>query len=113
MVQRAHNQDMRARRTMVRTERDTMTTTLTPRERELARHALGLDGRRKRSYRNYYVIDAGDDHEAWLGLTERGLAKRHKGNPLTGGSDWFWLTRTGALAALEPGETLDDEDFPG
>jgi hypothetical protein len=89
-----------------------MTSTLTPRERELARHALGLD-RRTFSYRNYYVVGSGDDHTAWLGLVERGLAKRRPGDELTGGSDIFYLTRAGALAALETGETLDREDFPG
>jgi hypothetical protein len=88
-----------------------MTEELTRIERELARHALGLDGRRKRSYRNHYVVDAGGDHAAWLCLVNRGLAERRKGDPLTGGSDWFCLTRAGALAALDPGDTLSDEDF--
>jgi hypothetical protein len=90
-----------------------MTATLTPGERELARHALGLDGRLKRPYRNYYVTVPGDDHTAWLGMVERGLAGRSKGSELTSTTDRFWLTRAGALAALEPGETLDEEDFPG
>jgi len=90
-----------------------MTTTLTPRERELARHALGLDGQRKRSYRNYYVVGTGDDHAAWLGMVERGIArKKHKlGSPIYGGSDCFYLTRSGAEAALEPGESLDEEEM--
>jgi hypothetical protein len=88
-----------------------MTFTLTTRENELARHALGLD-RRKFSYRNYYVVGSGNDHTAWIGLVKRGLALRRPGDDLTGGSDIFYLTRAGALAALEPGETLCEEDFP-
>jgi len=89
-----------------------VTATLTLRERVLARHALGLDGRRRRSYRNHYVVGSGDDHAAWLGMAERGLARRRQGSDLFGGDDCFWLTRAGAEAALNPGEDLDEEDFP-
>jgi hypothetical protein len=87
-----------------------MTATLTPRERELAIHALGLD-RRKFSYRNYYVVGSGDDYATWRDMEQRGLAESWlpKGQTMV----WFRLTHAGALAALEPGETLDSEDFPG
>jgi hypothetical protein len=92
-------------------ERDAMET-LTPRERELARHALGLDGRRKRSYRNRYFIDATTPTGlAWLAMVARGLAEiEPRPKSLC---DLFYLTRAGARAALETGETLDREDFPG
>ncbi len=91
-----------------------MTATLTPRERELARHALGLDGRRKCTYRNHYgLYPGGNDHSTWLGLVECGLAMRRASVSFHGGADHFWLTRAGALAALETGEMLDEEDFPG
>jgi hypothetical protein len=89
-----------------------MTTDLTTRERELARHALGLNDWRKRSYRNHYVVGECDDHTIWLGMATRGLARRFRGNQLTGGDDLFRLTRPGAEAALGPGEELDSEDFP-
>jgi predicted secreted protein len=85
---------------------------ITETERELARHALGLKDGRKQSYRNRYVVDAGEDHAAWCGLVERGLARRRAGNQITGGMDCFWLTRAGAESALNPGEKLDPEDFP-
>lgn len=88
-----------------------MTPTLTPREKELARHALGLDGRRKRSCRNGVRVVASTAHgKAWTGLVERGLAKsyRAKGARITD----FYLTRAGAEAALNPDESLDEEDFP-
>ena len=87
-------------------------TTLNDHERELARHALGLKDGRKQSYRNHYVVDAGEDHAAWLGMVERRLARRRAGNSITGVMDRFWLTRAGAEAALAPGEKLDPEDFP-
>lgn len=84
---------------------------LTDQQRALARHALGIEGRRQ-SYRNHYVVDAGTDHEAWCAMVEAGLARRRPGNPLTGGMDLFRLTRAGAEAAIDPGERLDPEDFP-
>jgi hypothetical protein len=86
---------------------------MTPRQRELARHALGLDGRRSQSYRNRFV--AGPDHddfEDWELMVARRLAGRRSGDQMLGGSDLFWLTYRGALQALNDGETLDPEDFP-
>ncbi|MHA7870700.1 MAG: hypothetical protein ACX93U_24845 [Salipiger thiooxidans] len=87
---------------------------MTPEQRDLARHALGLDGRRKRSYRNHFVTGPGaSDHAAWMAMRDAGLAWRRKGsNLLTSGYDLFGLTLQGARAALEPGETLCSEDFP-
>jgi hypothetical protein len=88
-----------------------MTATLTPRENELARHALGLDGRRKRSYRNRYFIDATTSIGLiWLAMVARGLAAIEPQPKSL--CDFFYLTRAGAEAALNPGESLDEEDFP-
>lgn len=83
---------------------------MTPSQRKMARHALGLDGRRKRSYRNRYVAALGGDIEdQWNDLCRRGLAER-------GTTGWafvgFCLTDDGAREALDPGEILDPEDFP-
>lgn len=81
--------------------------------RELARHALGLPNRRRKSYRNHFV--AGDGHSDWVRWNEMvasGFAIRRKGGPLTGGDDLFRLTKVGALAALDKGESLCPEDFP-
>lgn len=85
---------------------------LTDHQRELARHALGLDGRRNQSYRNHYVVDSGPDHAAWMEMVQAGTARRRAGNPITGGMDLFRLTPEGARAALAPGERLCPEDFP-
>lgn len=79
----------------------------------LARHALGLNGRCKMSYRNRFVAGPGhSDYDNWLAMVEAGEAIRRQGSELTGGDDWFRLTFKGALLALRPGETLDEEDFP-
>lgn len=87
---------------------------MTPAQIELARHALGLPNRRRKSYRNHFVTGAGlDSHAEWLAMVEAGHARRRSGSAITGGDDLFWLTRAGARLALEPGERLCPEDFPG
>jgi hypothetical protein len=86
---------------------------MTPEQKKLARHALGLGGRQKRSYRNRFVTGAGSsDYPAWVQMEANGLAWRRAGSQLTGGDDLFGLTVTGARAALNPGERLCAEDFP-
>lgn len=87
---------------------------MTPEQRSLARHALGLDGKRKMSYRNRYVTGpGGKDYAAWNSMVDQGLAERRGGSTIPyGGDDLFWLTPTGAALALLPGERLDPEDFP-
>lgn len=86
---------------------------MTPHQRDLARHALGLRNGHKQSYRNHYVTGAGAaDHAEWMEMVASGLAWCRQGSELTGGDDLFGLTKKGAQSALEPGETLDPEDFP-
>ena len=90
--------------------------TLAPVQIEMARHALGFDGRRKMSYRNHYCInDRSPDYSAWLDMVERKLAvcrKTPKKGPLQWAGDFFYLTMAGALAVLRKGESLDLEYFP-
>jgi hypothetical protein len=82
--------------------------TLAPDERRLARNALGLPNRRRRSYRNHFVRQT---DETWERMVEAGFATVHRsGEP--GGMHTYRLTRAGAGAALDPGECLDPEDFP-
>lgn len=86
---------------------------MTPHQRKLARHALGLPNSRRKSYRNHFVASEGhDDFQCWMAMRSAGFAKHRKGNSITGGDDVFWLTLAGALAALEPRESLDLDDFP-
>lgn len=83
---------------------------MTTNQIKLARHALGLDGARKVSYRNRYMAGvASDAYEEWQGMVRAGWAKLIYSG---GYGDCFCLTYPGALAALESGERLDVEDFP-
>lgn len=84
---------------------------MTPEQRQLARHALGLDGKRKVSYRNRFFAEPGSKvHFEWTLLAASGMAgfRQYRLSSLT----YFWLTEAGARAALLPGEKLDKEDFP-
>jgi hypothetical protein len=84
---------------------------MTRRQRQLARNALGMPNRRRRSYRNYYLAAcAPGPYDEWLRMVDAGMAEQ---GPGINGCRAFWLTRAGAEAALEPGETLCPEDFPG
>ncbi len=87
---------------------------MTPHQIDLARHALGLNGRGRRSYRNHFVAGLGHtDYADWQAMVAEGVAIRIDGKRLSfGGDDMFKLTRAGAEAALLPGESLDSEDFP-
>lgn len=84
-------------------------TDISPEARDLARHALGLPNRRKRSYRNHFVSST-DPH--WERLVATGLATVRRSVEAAGGMHTYRLTRAGAEAALDPGERLDPEDFP-
>jgi len=83
---------------------------MTEQQRKLARHALGLNGKRKMSYRNRFYAATGDsDHAEWMAMMHAGQADRATA---TAPLDCFWLTRKGAEMALNKGEKLDPEDFP-
>lgn len=85
---------------------------MTPAQLELARHALGLPNGRKRSYRNSFVTgEESPDHAPWMDMVSAGLANRRAKAKHYGGMDIFWLTTSGAKAALVNGERLDPEDF--
>ena len=85
---------------------------MTARQRELARHALGLPNERARSYRNGFSAgDGHSDYADWLAMVEGGFAVRRAKPKDFGGSDVFHLTLHGAKRAIKTGETLDPEDF--
>jgi hypothetical protein len=85
---------------------------MTPRQKELARHALGLPNKQKQSYRNYFSAGPRHpDYRDWMQMVEGGMAKVADPIPYAT-RDTFWLVQKGARAALEPGETLCPEDFP-
>lgn len=77
---------------------------MTPRQKELARHALGLDGRRQQSYRNRFFAGPGhDDYEDWVAMVLEGNARGRGPDPDHRPDHAFWLTRKGAMAALNEG----------
>lgn len=83
---------------------------LTKKETSLMRHALGLDTPKlralpptmaKRAYRNRFEA-AGDDVAVWLGIVEKGLARRTHLD--MSGNQSFVVTRAGILAVAKPSE---------
>lgn len=86
---------------------------MTEQQRKLARHALGLDGRRKMSYRNrFFAVPEESNYAQWDAMVKAGLAKMEPVRQNEGHLAFFWLTRKGAGMALNKGEKLDPEDFP-
>lgn len=83
---------------------------LTPDERSLARHALGLPNDKRLSYRNRYAAMRGTDKAAmWEQMRLIGAADVFAYSDVL---KHFHLTKEGALAALDDSERLDPEDFP-
>ena len=86
---------------------------LSPAQKKLARHAMGLGNGSRRTYRNHFVAGPGHDaFDEWQAMVRIGAARCQNGGQLSGGDMVFWLTRAGGEAALEEGETLKREDFP-
>jgi len=84
---------------------------MTPEQKTLARHALGLPNDAHKSYRNrFFAANDGRAWKEWQEMVGRGLADAHADSP---GRTFFALTPAGALAALISGERLCQEDFPG
>lgn len=87
---------------------------MTPTQRELARHALGLGNEHARSYRNHFVAGRDHaDHPDWMDMVRAREAVCWPNRKSFGGDDLFKLTACGARAALNDGESLDPEEFPG
>ena len=83
---------------------------MTPEQKKLARHALGLPNPKKTSYRNHFCAGPGHiDYAEWLKMVDAGYAIRCVG-PSWGGDDMFHLTLKGAIAAREPKEHISREE---
>lgn len=79
---------------------------MTPRQIELARHALGLPNDQGRSYSNRFWAGPGHtDYRDWEQMVAEGAAAKNHTVP------GFHMTKAGAEQALKSGETLDPEDF--
>lgn len=84
--------------------------TITPKQRELARHALGLPNKQNTTYRNHFCIGkGGDGYEDWEALAAQGAAVKAVGGVNWSG-DFFYLTLEGAKAVLLPKEHISRED---
>lgn len=81
----------------------TSTTDLTEQQREIMRHALGLN-RGTREYRNHFVTGPGsDDYADCETLTDAGLMKKYPGHVLTGGDPCYVVTDAGRQALERQG----------
>lgn len=86
---------------------------MTPKQRELARHALGLPNEQKCSYRNRYIVSvAVSAYAEWVEMARADEALRIWWEGGAKDRVLFMLTYEGALLALDGGEKLDIEDFP-
>lgn len=82
-------------------------------QREMARHAIGFDGRSKVTTRNHYCTGEGcDGYGEWMDLVARGLATFRKPSELSGGDHTFYVGRDLALLVREPKEHLSREFRP-
>lgn len=83
---------------------------MTPSQKELARHALGLPNKKNLSYRNRFCAGEGHvSYQNWMNMVAEGYAVKQDG-PLWGGDSMFYLTLKGALLACERKEHLSQED---
>lgn len=88
------------------------TATLSKKQVEMARHALGLRDGNKTAYRNRYFLMAESDGFAdWQDMVSKGHAK-HVPPQSPDIIHFFCLTHVGAKSVLRHRETLDKEDFP-
>lgn len=80
-----------------------MSEDLTDIQRQMMRHALGLD-QSKNAYRNRYFCGTTAGVDAWVHLVARGFAVMQA-------TGRFSVTRAGFALVVRSGETFDDETF--
>lgn len=82
-------------------------------QRDMARHALGLPNQYRKSYRNRYVAGClSKAFDEWTEMVNAGMAEAYPMEGSALGQIMFCLTRDGAKAVLKRGERLCPEDFP-
>ena len=83
---------------------------MSDKQRELARHALGLPNEQNTTFRNHYCVGPENpDYAKWEDLVEKGLAVKALGGQNWCG-DFFYLTLEGAREVLLPDEHISRED---
>ena len=86
---------------------------MTPKQIDLARHALGLPNKGNQSFRNRFCAGPGHrDYAEWERMVRSGVATVYPKGGALGGQDTFSITAYGAMEALRGAETLSSEDFP-
>jgi len=87
-------------------------TTLSAKQEELARHALGFSKGKKKSFRNHFLAENNSrDFVEWAEMEENGFARSKKHKMWGEDSTMFFLTLFGAKLAMKSGEKLSKEDF--
>lgn len=82
------------------------------RQKELARHALGLPNKQKMTYRNHFVAGSGHpDFHDWLEMTSRGEAAMRTGRAMSGGDPIFYVTPLGLTLAVDLREKVGREEL--
>lgn len=81
---------------------------MTPKQIELARHALGLPNDRNESYRNHFCTTRTDAD--WTAMVEQGDAVMRESQMLDKEHVYFHMTLQGALAVRGPKEHISRED---
>ena len=78
---------------------------MSERQREMARHALGLPNEKHATYRNHFALHSySDGYEEWTDLVTRGLATVRNGGAAFDAMHFFYLTPRGVRAVLLPHE---------
>lgn len=84
---------------------------MTDKQRQMARHALGLPNKRHVTNRDYYCIgEGGDGYAEWMSMVAEGYAVKRQHSSAFGGDDIFYLTMIGVRLALEPHEHISRDD---
>ena len=82
---------------------------ITNEQRNILRHALGIE-REGYVYRNHFVTGPGtDDYEHCESLVAAGLMQRREGSPLSGGDPIYSVTEAGR-AAVSPAPTFERKE---
>lgn len=80
-------------------------------QRNILRHALGIE-RDGHVYRNHFVTGPGtDDYEHCESLVAAGLMQRREGSPMSGGDPIYIVTEAGR-AAVSPAPALTKGETP-
>ena len=76
-------------------------TSITDRQRDILRHALGVGRGRTAGWRNYFCTGPGsDDYDDCEALVAAGLMTKRSGGPLSGGDPVYRVTDAGQDALV-------------